>query len=249
MTVRVKFAKYGNMKFLSHLDVLRFFQKAIRRAGIDVTYSLGYHPHQIMSFAAPLGLGQTSEAEYFDMDLNSITSEEDVRDRLDAEMPDGFKVFDVCILPETPPQTKKESVMALVTASDYVVLRKDGFENNLTNEYLYSKFIEFVAQKEIITTKTTKAGDNDIDIIPLIYNTKVNAEPTELSGSFENGFCIYMLLSAGQTHIRPELVMKAFYDWLGIEYNPYEYHVHRLESYTGEKDSLIPIYKFHRNQS
>ena len=56
MKVRVKFAKYGCMKFIGHLDVMRFFQKAIRRAGIDVAYSTGYSPHQIMSFASPLGL-------------------------------------------------------------------------------------------------------------------------------------------------------------------------------------------------
>lgn len=54
MKVRVKFAKYGCMKFIGHLDVMRFFQKAIRRAGIDVAYSTGYSPHQIMSFASPL---------------------------------------------------------------------------------------------------------------------------------------------------------------------------------------------------
>lgn len=246
MTVRVKFAKYGNMKFLSHLDVLRFFQKAVRRAGIDVTYSLGYHPHQIMSFAAPLGLGQTSEAEYFDMDLNSMNSEEEVRDLLGAEMPEGFKVLDVCLLPETPPQTRKESVMALVSASDYLVLRKDEYLSELSNETILDKFKEFIAQDEIKVIKTTKAGDNEIDIRPLIYDIKLQAEPTELSGKHENGLVIYMLLSAGQVHIRPELVMKAFYDWLSEPYNQYEYHVHRIESYTGDKENLLPIYKLHR---
>ncbi|MFR6330952.1 MAG: TIGR03936 family radical SAM-associated protein [Eisenbergiella sp.] len=49
MKVRVKFAKYDNMRFIGHLDVMRFFQKALRRAGIDVAYSTGFSPHQIMS--------------------------------------------------------------------------------------------------------------------------------------------------------------------------------------------------------
>ena len=52
MKVRIKFAKSGAMRFIGHLDVMRFFQKAIRRAGIDVAYSEGFSPHQIMSFAA-----------------------------------------------------------------------------------------------------------------------------------------------------------------------------------------------------
>ena len=67
MKVRVKFSKYGPVKFIGHLDVMRYFQKAIRRADIDILYSEGYSPHQIMSFASPLGLGITSEGEYMDI--------------------------------------------------------------------------------------------------------------------------------------------------------------------------------------
>ena len=57
MKIRVKFSKYGPLRFIGHLDVMRFFQKAIRRAGIDVVYTNGFSPHQVMSFAAPLGVG------------------------------------------------------------------------------------------------------------------------------------------------------------------------------------------------
>ena len=64
MKIRIKFAKYGTMKFIGHLDMMRFFQKAIRRADIDIKYSEGFSPHQIMSFAAPLGVGIESRGEY-----------------------------------------------------------------------------------------------------------------------------------------------------------------------------------------
>ena len=64
MKIRIKFRKYGTMKFIGHLDVMRYFQKAIRRADVDVCYSGGFSPHQIMSFAAPLGVGITSRGEY-----------------------------------------------------------------------------------------------------------------------------------------------------------------------------------------
>ena len=63
MKVRVKFEKTGPMKYIGHLDMMRFFQKAIRRAGIDVAYSEGFSPHMIMSFAYPLGVGMTSSGE------------------------------------------------------------------------------------------------------------------------------------------------------------------------------------------
>ena len=71
MMVRVKFAKYGPLRFTGHLDVLRFFQKAIRRAGLDVVYTHGFNPHQVMSFAAPLGVGLCSVGEYMDVEIAS----------------------------------------------------------------------------------------------------------------------------------------------------------------------------------
>ena len=60
LKVRVKFSKEGAMKFIGHLDIMRYFQKAIRRANIPIAFSGGFSPHMIMSFAAPLGVGVTS---------------------------------------------------------------------------------------------------------------------------------------------------------------------------------------------
>lgn len=69
VNIRVRFRKYGVLKFIGHLDVMRYFQKAIRRADIDICYSEGYSPHMIMSFASPLGLGLESDGEYMDIRL------------------------------------------------------------------------------------------------------------------------------------------------------------------------------------
>ena len=60
MKIRIKFSKQGAMKFIGHLDTMRYFQKAMRRADVDIRYSEGFSPHQIMSFAAPLGVGLES---------------------------------------------------------------------------------------------------------------------------------------------------------------------------------------------
>ena len=60
MKVRIKFSKEGPVKFVGHLDTMRYFQKAIRRANLPVAFSGGYSPHMIMSFAAPLGVGTES---------------------------------------------------------------------------------------------------------------------------------------------------------------------------------------------
>ena len=70
MKARIKFRKYGSLRFIGHLDVMRFFQKVMRRADIPIAFSGGYSPHMIMSFANPLGIGLTSDGEYFDIELN-----------------------------------------------------------------------------------------------------------------------------------------------------------------------------------
>ena len=72
MKIRIKFSKTGVMKFIGHLDIMRYFQKAIRRAEIDVTYTGGYSPHQVMSFAAPLGVGLESQGEYFESTIKQF---------------------------------------------------------------------------------------------------------------------------------------------------------------------------------
>ena len=95
MMVRVKFAKYGPLRFTGHLDVLRFFQKAIRRAGLDVVYTHGFNPHQVMSFAAPLGVGLCSVGEYMDVEIASSDGAEDFKERLQAACPYGIDILSV----------------------------------------------------------------------------------------------------------------------------------------------------------
>ena len=114
MKIRIKFRKYGNMKFIGHLDVMRYFQKAIRRADIGIRYSEGFSPHQIMSFAAPLGVGIESDGEYLDID---VTPEEDgqrLKERLNAVMAEGFEILDCRRLPDSA-----ANAMSIVAAADY----------------------------------------------------------------------------------------------------------------------------------
>ena len=65
MKLRIKFKKYGPVRFIGHLDVMRFFQKANRRAELDVAYTGGFSPHQIMSFAAPFGRGTDQQRRIY----------------------------------------------------------------------------------------------------------------------------------------------------------------------------------------
>mgnify|MGYP002258329890 FL=1 len=80
------------MKFIGHLDIMRYFQKAMRRANIDIAYSEGFSPHQIMSFAAPLGVGITSDGEYLDIEAKSTKSTQESIAALNAVMVDGIEI-------------------------------------------------------------------------------------------------------------------------------------------------------------
>jgi len=232
MEVRIKFAKYDTMKFISHLDVMRYFQKAVRRSGLDVAYSEGFNPHQIMSFAAPLGVGQTSESEYFDIELHTVPPMDELVNRLNAVMTDGMRIIAADILPEPIPQVKRETAMALVAASSYLVLRKDGYEEEWEKEELENKFREFLVQKKIPYVKKSKKTETEIDLAQFVFDFDVKGKTTEFSGAYQNGLVFYLLLSAGSVNnVKPDTVMEAFYAYLGKEYPPYAYQFHRLETY------------------
>lgn len=161
MRLRVKFRKYGPVRFIGHLDVMRYFQKAIRRAEIDVAYSTGFSPHQIMSFASPLSVGLESNGEYMDIEVHSITSCEDVKMRLNAVSAPGIEVTSVIELPDTA-----GNAMASVAAASYTVYFREGRAPKLD---IAAALPKFLAKEEILYTKETKKGTREINLKAGIY--------------------------------------------------------------------------------
>jgi radical SAM-linked protein len=97
ITVRlvVRYAKRGRMRFASHRDIARAVERGIRRAGLPIAYSAGFTPHPKISYAGAAPTGTASEAEYLEICLTEARAASDVRDRLDAALPDGIDVIDV----------------------------------------------------------------------------------------------------------------------------------------------------------
>lgn len=114
MKIRIKFRKYGALKFVGHLDMMRYFQKALKRAGIDMKYSEGFNPHMIMSFAAPLGVGITSDGEYFDIEVLSTKSTAESLKILNEAMVEGVEVTSYVALPDT----RQKNPCLLVAAAE-----------------------------------------------------------------------------------------------------------------------------------
>ena len=213
MKVRIKFAKQGAMKFIGHLDIMRYFQKAVKRAGLDAAYSEGFSPHMIMSFAAPLGVGVTSEGEYFDLELKTPMPSKEAVERLNQVMVEGMEVLSVREVPEG----KKGKAMSLVAAADYLVSFREGME---PGKDWKEKVPAFVEQQEIRILKKTKKNEKEVDIKPYIYEMEIRGES------------IFLKLAAGNVkNTKPELVMEAFYGFCGQEFQPLSLLIHRMEVY------------------
>lgn len=164
MKLRVKFRKYGPIRFIGHLDVMRFFQKAIRRAELDIAYTGGFSPHQIMTFAAPLGVGLESNGEYMDIEVHSLSSSQDVVERLNAVSVCGIEILSARVLPDDA-----GNAMASVAAASYTVRFRDG---RAPQNDIMQILPGFLAKVNIPFTKETKRGTRELDLRPGIYELK-----------------------------------------------------------------------------
>lgn len=197
MKIRIKFRKYGVMKFIGHLDIMRYFQKAIRRAEIPIAYSTGFSPHQIMSFAAPLGVGLTSNGEYLDIVCNEPLSMngEQMKDALNAVMVEGIDIVSVRALAENA-----GNAMASVAAARYTVRFRSGYEP--ASDWV-SQIDSFYNQLTIPVIKKTKKSTKELDLKPAIYELFVKDS--------EGTAALEMLVDASSAgNIKPALVVEAF---------------------------------------
>ena len=93
--VRIRFSKTGQAKYISHLDINRVFARTFARAGVKIWFTEGFNPHPYMSFSLPLSLGVESYCENVDVRITDDASFSEIKDRMNACLPDGIKVVDV----------------------------------------------------------------------------------------------------------------------------------------------------------
>ncbi len=226
MKIRIKFQKSGPLRFIGHLDVMRFFQKAIRRAGLDIVYTGGFSPHQIMTFAAPLGVGLESEGEYMDIELASAPGSRELTERLNAASVPGIRILSARLLPR-----EAGNAMASVAAAGYTVCFRPGREPEAAWREGVEKFLD---REAIPVQKETKKGISTVDLRPGIFRFSCQG----------NG--VYMLLDASSAgNIKPQTVMAAYLESLGGSLQENALSITRLEIYTwageaGERH-LVPL--------
>ena len=213
MKIRIKFSKQGVMRFIGHLDIMRYFQKAMRRAHIDIAFTEGFSPHMIMSFAAPLGVGLTSNGEYMDIEIRTPISSEDAIRQLNEVMVEGMKVLSFRQIEEG----KAGKAMSLVAAADYTVSFRPGYEPEGDWQ---SRLEEFIQKDSILVLKKTKKSEVETDIRPMIYQLSVKDDK------------VHMTLATGSAaNLKPELVMSAFLKSEGLDLDPFALSVNRDDVY------------------
>ena len=217
LKARIKFRKYGVMKFIGHLDIMRYFQKVMRRADIPIAFTQGFSPHMIMSFAQPLGVGVTSDAEYFDIELTESISSKKAVEQMNKVNVEGIEIVSFVEIPDD----KKCSGMTIVAAAEYAVSllesnKTSDITKDITDEWK-EKIAAFMDQPEIRVLKQTKRSEKEVDIKPMIYKMDVRDNK------------VYMFLATGsEQNLKPDLVMNAFLTFAG-ESEDTPLHYHRLE--------------------
>ena len=198
MKIRFKFRKQGDLRFIGHLDVMRYFQKVFRRAELDMAFTEGFSPHIIMTFASPLGLGLTSDGEYMDAEFVTCPGKEELIARMNAVCVPDLTVTDACLLPE-----KSKNAMASLAEADYTVRFR---EEEKDGSCFFAELSAWLHSDSILIEKKTKKSTKEINIRPMIRSF----EAKEASISFR-------LLQGSENNLKPELILATFLNEKGTE--------------------------------
>ena len=157
------FRKERELRFIGHLDLQRAMQRALRRSGLPSSYSQGFNPHIILSFAAPLAVGITGEREIAEIPLMSPVSPAEFLERLGRALPPGLKALEALPQPDDAP-----AAMARVFAAQYAFAPLKG------QEAVWGQLTEalpaFLAREEIPYIRRSKSGERPDDLRPGILN-------------------------------------------------------------------------------
>ncbi len=216
---RIKFTKTGNMIFIGHLDLLKFFQRTIKRAGLPIAYSQGFNPHQLITFAIPLSLGVSSIGEYVDMQFKTEMDCDEIVSRLNDTMPLGIKILSARKLNEG-----EKTCAAAVEIGTYKITLSEMYDN------LNNAVDEIIKSDEINVERVVKKKTKVTNIRPLIY--KLSAKDNVIDATIATG---------SQGNLKVEILISELYKVMDREYVPYKIDIQRQELFTTEKGEVKPL--------
>ena len=202
MRALIRFGKQPRLRFISHLDLQRFFQRAVNRTGLPIAWTQGFNPHPVMSFGSALALGWTSEYEVIDIKLAAPMGRGRVESAVRAALPEDLPVLEVRMIDDKHP-----APMAQVRMSDYRIAFDDPA--------VLAQIPAFMNMETVMATRKTKSGEREIDIRPLALDVH------ETDGGL---FCRLMLTE--KDTLKPDLLLKTLSDMAGVDVP--EARIHRL---------------------
>lgn len=152
--IRLRFGKSGAMRYLSHLELITLFTRAVSRSGVPILFSRGFHPHPRFSFATATSVGVESVAEYMDMFVENGIAADDVMQRLNAVLPEGF-----IILEATQIDAKSPSLSTMIDKTRYRITFK-----TVAPEDLAERCVQFMAHTTFVIQRKKKGEIQNIDL-------------------------------------------------------------------------------------
>jgi len=214
MRIIARFEKGEAVRFVSHLDIQRTFQRAFRRANIPLAYSQGFNPHPQLSFATALALGYTSEAEWFDVKLSEDMQPDAFRDAVNAVLPSAFRILEAQSAEEKLP-----ALTALMAASYHEITF--ALPGSLSKEALIAAFDKMTAG-DIFVEKRTKGGIKTVNIRPMLLHYVFSQTTDSLLLSLYG-------ISDAKGSLNVDLLLGALAKTLGTELS---YRVHKKTIYS-----------------
>jgi len=157
--IRIRFTRGEEIKFISHLDLIRLWQRALNRAGMPLAYSEGFNPHPRMSLAAPLALGVTSDAELMDITLAKWVSPHSFNAAVNQQLPPGIEISEVFNTPLTMP-----SLQSQVRYAEYAV----EIETGKTQKDIEAAITSLLAKEQLPWQHQRDTGPRHYDLRALV---------------------------------------------------------------------------------
>ncbi|PWM64972.1 MAG: hypothetical protein DBX38_07455 [Eubacteriales Family XIII. Incertae Sedis bacterium] len=215
------FEKSGYIKYISHLDMMRLFNRVIRKCSIKLAYSQGFNPHPKMSFALPLALGYTGKNEILEIETAEDYKTAFILSSLNRAMPDGISIKDV---QEDRGERGNKTIASAVYAGEYIaeIPLVDDASAKLGN--ITKKTAAFLSQPIIVAEKLQRKTGKilEIDIKPLI--------DTLTAVIIDNKFIMTTIVAQGSTAtLSPELLLTVFCKFIGLDFERSEVEMTRTQ--------------------
>jgi radical SAM-linked protein len=205
--IRIRYAKRGPLRFTSHRDFARAFERALRRAAVPIAFSQGFTPHPKISYASAAPTGVGSEAEYLEIGLQAAIDPEQLRTALDASLSPGLDVLDAVVAPEGT------SLAERIDASRWL-LELPGIEPAVAEQAVRT----FLAAEEVLVERMTKQGRRSFDARQAVTAIAVTDQSGAPSGADAVPCAIIDLVVRQVTPaVRPDDVLSGLRVVAGLE--------------------------------